>query len=320
MSYTQLTREQRYQIYALMKANHTQTEIAAIIKVHKATVSRELGRNRGRRGYRPACAHRLASARQRASHRARISGQTWAVVEALLCCQWSPEQIGGRLRLEGHQTVSHERIYQHIRADKERGGTLHLHLRCRKERRKRYAKHSRRGQIEGRVGIEERPQIVAARGRVGDWEVDTIVGRRGRGALLTLVERKTKLVRLCWIERKGAEEVREASLLALGPLAAKVLTITSDNGGEFAHHALISKGLRARFYFARPHASWERGINENTNGLLRQYFPKQADFALITQAEVEGAMQRLNNRPRKRLGFRTPNEVFYKRRPVALLS
>lgn len=138
--------------------------------------------------------------------------------------------------------------------------------------------------------------------------------------MLTLVERKTKLVRLCWVECKGAEEVAQASLVALGPLAERVLTITSDNGGEFAHHGRISQGLGARFYFARPHASWERGVNENTNGLLRQYFPKQADFAMITEAEVERAMERLNERPRKTLGFRTPNEVFYKRRPVALLS
>jgi IS30 family transposase len=234
--------------------------------------------------------------------------------------QWSPQQISGRLKLEGLASVSHERIYQYVWADKQCGGNLHLHLRCRRERRKRYGKHSRRGQIEGRVGIEQRPRIVAAKRRVGDWEADTIVGRRGRGALLTLVERKTKLVRLCWVERKGAEEVARASLEALGELAEKVHTITSDNGGEFAHHAKISQGLGARFYFAWPHASWERGVNENTNGLLRQYFPKEADFARITEAEVEQVMERLNERPRKTLGFRTPNEVFYKRRLVALHS
>lgn len=162
--------------------------------------------------------------------------------------------------------MSHERIYRHVYADKHAGGTLHLHLRCRRERRKRYGKHSRRGQIAGRVGIEERPAVVDARRRIGDWEADTIVGRRGRGTILSLVERKSKLVRLCWVARKGAEEVAEASLAALGPLADKVLTLTSDNGGEFAHHARIAEGLGARFYFARPHASWERGVNENTNG------------------------------------------------------
>ena len=318
MSYTQLTREQRYQIYALKKAGHSQTETAAIVGVHKSTVSRELRRNRGRRGYRPGRAHESAAARRRAAHRPRISEQTWAVVESLLRRQWSPEQIAGRLKLERREAVSHERIYQHVRADKRAGGTLHLHLRCRRERRKRYGQHSRRGQIAGRVGIEQRPGVVAAKRRVGDWEADTIVGRRGRGALLSLVERKSKLVRLCWVERKGAEEVARSCLTVLSPLAERVLTLTSDNGGEFAHHARIAQGLGADFYFARPHASWERGVNENTNGLLRQYFPKQADFATITQAEVESVMERLNDRPRKTLGYRTPNEVFYKRRPVAL--
>lgn len=303
-----------------MKAGYTQTERAAIVGVHKSTIWRELLRNRGQRAYRPGQAHQLAQARQRAAHHGRISEQTWAMVESLLRREWSPEQISGRLKLERRAAVSHERIYQHIYADKRAGGTLHLHLRWQRERRKRYGKHSRRGQIEGRVGIEARPAVVDARRRVGEWEADTIVGRRGRGALLSLVERKSKLVRHCWVERKGAEEVTQASLVALEPLAEKVLTITSDNGGEFAHHGRIAQGLGARFYFARPHAGWERGVNENTNGLLRQYFPKQADFAQITQAEVEGAMERLNNRPRKGLGYRTPNEVFYKRRPVALLT
>lgn len=320
MSYTQLTREQRYQIYALKKAGQTQTATAAILGVHKSSISRELRRNRGGRGYRPGRAHELAAARQRAAHRPRISAQTWATVEELLRRDWSPEQVAGRLRLEGREAVSHERIYRYVYADQRQGGTLHLHLRCQRQRRKRYGKQSRRGQIAGRVGIEERPRVVDARRRIGDWEADTLVGRRGRGALLSLVERKSKLVRLCWVERKGAEEVAAASLTILRPLAERVLTLTSDNGGEFAHHARISEGLGARFYFARPHASWERGVNENTNGLVRQYFSKRHDFSAITEAEVERVMERLNERPRKTLGYRTPNEVFYKRRPVALQS
>lgn len=320
MSYTQLTREQRYQIYALKKAGHTQSATAALVGVHKSTVSRELRRHRGGRGYRPGRAHELAQARRRATHRPRISEATWALVESLLRRDWSPDQIAGRLKVERQPAVSRERIYRHVRADKRAGGTLHLHLRCQRERRKRYGKHSRRGQIAGRVGIEARPAVVEARRRIGDWEADTIVGRRGRGAILSLVERKSKLVRLCWVERKGAEEVARASLTVLGPLSGKVLTITSDNGGEFAHHARIAAGLGADFYFARPHASWERGVNENTNGLVRQYFPKRADFAAITAAEVEQVVERLNERPRKTLGYRTPNEVFYKRQPVALQS
>jgi transposase, IS30 family len=320
MSYTQLTREQRYQIYALKKAGQTQTEMAAIVGVHKSSISRELRRNRGGRGYRPGRAQELAEARRNSAHRPRISEATWAFIESLLRRDWSPEQIAGRLKLEGRAAVSHERIYQYVYAEKRAGGTLHLHLRCQRQRRKRYGKASRRGQIAGRVGIEQRPGVVDAKRRLGDWEADTIVGRRGRGAILSLVERKSKLLRLWWVERKGAEEVARASLTVLRPLAERVLTITSDNGGEFAHHARIARGLGADFYFARPHASWERGVNENTNGLVRQYFPKRHDFTTITRAEVEQVMDKLNERPRKTLGYRTPNEVFYKRRPVALLS
>jgi IS30 family transposase len=318
MSYTQLTREQRYQIYALMKAGLDQTRTAEIVGCHKSTVSRELARNRGRRGYRPKQAHELTQARPRAAYRPRIAARTWARIEALLRRQWSPEQVAGRLKLERQPTASHERIYQHIYADKRRGGTLHLCLRCRRVRRKRYGKHSRRGQITNRVGIEARPAVVDARRRLGDWEADTIIGAGQRCAIVSLTERKSKLVRLCKLGRKTAGEVARASLALLSPLAEKVHTITSDNGGEFAHHELIAQGLGARFYFAHPYASWERGLNENTNGLMRQYFPKKHDFTTITEAEVEHVTQRLNNRPRKTLGFRTPNEVFFKRRSVAL--
>jgi transposase, IS30 family len=318
MSYTQLTREQRYQIYALMKAGHNQTRIAEIVGCHKSTVSRELSRNRGGRGYRPKQAHELAAARHLAAYRPRITEATWALVESLLRKQWSPEQIAGRLKLEGRAAVSHETIYQHVYADKRAGGTLHRHLRCRRVRRKRYGTRSRRGQIPNRTGIEARPSVVDARARIGDWEADTIVGAGHRGSLLSLTERKSKLVRLRLLGVKSAEEVTRASLALLGPLSAKVHTITSDNGGEFAHHEQIAEGLGARFYFAHPYASWERGLNENTNGLVRQYFPKEHDFTAVTQAEVERVVERLNNRPRKTLGFRTPNEVFFKQRSVAL--
>jgi IS30 family transposase len=318
MSYTQLTREQRYQIYALMKAGHSQTRTAEIVRCHRSTISRELSRNRGGRGYRPKQAHELATSRHLSAYRPRISDQTWASVRQLLRQQWSPEQIAGRLKLEGQPSVSHERIYQHVYADKLRGGTLHRHLRCRRVRRKRYGTNSRRGQIPNRVSIEARPKVVDARRRFGDWEADTIIGAGHHCAIVSLTERKSKLVRLCKVGGKTAEEVARASLALLSPLSAKVHTITSDNGREFAHHERIAAGLGARFYFAHPYSSWERGLNENTNGLVRQYFPKKHDFTTVTDAEVERVMGRLNNRPRKTLGFRTPNEVFFKQRPVAL--
>ncbi|MGH9902305.1 MAG: IS30 family transposase, partial [Pyrinomonadaceae bacterium] len=193
MSYTQLTREQRYQIYALLKAGQSQTRMAAIIGCHKSTISREVRRNRGPRGYRPRQAHELSTARHLAAYRPRITEVRWALVASLLRREWSPEQISGRLKLEQQPVVSHERICQYVYADKRRGGTLHEHLRCRKVRRKRYGTHSRRGQIPNRVRIDKRPQVVAAKRRVGDWEADTIIGLRHRQAIVSLTERKTKL-------------------------------------------------------------------------------------------------------------------------------
>ena len=196
----------------MKKANHNRTEIASIIGVHKSTVGRALSRNRGQRGYRPKQAHQLAAARHLAAYRPRMSAETWARIEKLLRWQWSPEQITGRLRLEHQPAVSHETIYQHLSADNRRGGTLHLCLRSQKKRRQRYGRHSRRGQIPHRVSIEARPAVVAAKRRVGDWEADTIVGAAHRGALLSLVARKSKLVRLCKVERQTAESVAAAGL------------------------------------------------------------------------------------------------------------
>ena len=318
MNYKQLTQEQRYQISALIKAGHNQTQIAAIIGVHKASISREFARNRGRRGYRPKQSHQRCLARRRAKAHARITPATWKQVRRLLRKQWSPAQIAGRLRLEGQERVSHERIYQYIYADKARGGTLFRHLRCRKVRRKRYGRYDRRGQLPGRRSISHRPQVVATKRRRGDWEADTNIGRAHRGAIVSLVERKSKLTRLAKVSHKTAELVGRAIRAQLGPLI--VHTITSDNGREFAEHEQMAAHLKADFYFAHPYASWERGLNENTNGLVRQYFPKKSDFSKIRERDVERVVERLNNRPRKTLGYKTPNEVYFKRPLVALTS
>jgi transposase, IS30 family len=320
LSYTQLTREQRYQIYALKKADHNQAEMASIIGVHKSTISRELSRNCGQRSYRPRQAQELTAARKLSARRARIEPATWVLIESLLRQQWSPEQISGRLKLEQNQSVSHERIYQHIYRDKQQGGTLHLNLRCQKKRRKRYGSRDRRGRIPNQVSIEERPPIVQEKRRIGDWEADTIIGRHHRQAILSLVERRSKLTRLKKVERNTADLVTGASLALLGELAEGVHTITSDNGREFAGHDEIAHGLQAKFYFAHPYSSWERGLNENTNGLVRQYFPKKHDFSKITEKQLDRVVERLNNRPRKTLGYKTPNEVFFKRPLVALTT
>ena len=320
MNYSQLTRERRYQIYALKKAGQNQTQIALVIGCHKSTISRELRRNCGEKGYRPHQADEMAFDRQCDAYRSRIAWQTWQQVEQLLRQDWSPEQIAGRLKLEQQPTVSHECIYLYVYAEKRRGGTLHQHLRSQKQQRKRYSGYIRRGQIPNRISIEKRPKIVARKGRFGDWEADTIVGARHKGGLLSLVERKSKLIRLRKLATKSAAEMKDHSIALLAPLATRVHTITVDNGKEFCDHELIAAALQAHIYFAHPYASWERGLNENTNGLVRQYFPKKYHFASITDKDVQQVEDLLNDRPRKTLGYRTPNEVFFKQRSVALPS
>jgi len=320
MSYRQLAREQRYQIYVLIKAGHNQSQIAAHVGCHKSTISRELRRNCGLKGYRPYQANEMAYDRQCEAYRSRIAWDTWQQVERLLRQDWSPEQIAGRLKLEKRSTVSHEWIYLYIYLDQRRGGTLHQHLRSQKKQRKRYSGYIRRGQIPNRTSIEKRPKIVDRKGRFGDWEGDTIVGARHKGGILSAVERKSKLTRLRKLASKAAAEMKDASIKLLGPLAAKVHTLTVDNGKEFCEHEEIAVGLQARIYFAHPYASWERGLNENTNGLVRQYFPKKYDFTTITDVALQHVEDRLNNRPRKTLGYRTPNEVFFKQRTMMVVN
>ena len=217
--------------------------------------------------------------------------------------------------------VSHEWIYRHVYADKRRGGDLHAHLRCRKRRRKRYGSNDRRGQIRGRIPIDERPGIVEERSRIGDWEADTVIGKPGGPVLVTLAERRTRYSAIAKAPDKSAQAVTDALLTALQPHADLVHTLTYDNGKEFAYHQTVAKGLDAQGYFAHPYHSWERGLNENTNGLIRQYLPKGTDFHSLTHAQVRSIMDRLNNRPRKCLGFKTPNQLFSGiNPPVALTS
>ena len=317
-TYTQLTQAQRYQIYALKKTKHTLAEIATVIGVHKSSVSRELKRNRGKRGYRPQQAQELAMERKQKAV-PRITAEVWTVVERLLRQDWSPEQISGRLKKEEGIRISHEWIYQYILADKQADGDLYKHLRCQKKRRKRYGKYDRRGKLPNCRSIEERPAIVSARKRLGDWETDTIIGRKHKQAMVTLTERKSRFTLLGKVSRRTARAVRKQVCRLLLPVKDKTHTLTSDHGKEFADHEQIAQTLELKFYFAHPYAAWERGTNENTNGLLRQYFPKKSDFHAISNQEIEQAMLRLNFRPRKSLRFKTPFEVFY-HSSVALTS
>ena len=317
MSYTQLTQYQRYQIYALLKREHNQTEIAQTIGVHKSTISRELKRNRGQRGYRPKQAHRKTINRRNWDHR-RIAPQTWGWIERKLREDWSPEQVTLWMRKYRKVSVSHEWIYQYIYANKRAGGDLHKHLRCQKKRRKRYGSTDRRGNLVDRVGIEQRPGVVDGRSRLGDWEADTVIGKKSPYALVTLVERKSRFTLVKKINHRTSEATRDAVVQMLKPFRLKILTITCDNGKEFAGHKEIAEELGANVYFAHPYSSWERGTNENTNGLLRQYFPKGSDFSKITDEKVQFVEKRLNSRPRKCLNVMSPEMVFFNFCDVAL--
>jgi IS30 family transposase len=310
-TYKQLTSGQRYQISALKRMGHSSTEIAKELEVHKSTILREVCRNTGERGYRPKQAHEKACERRaKATHKKRISAETWRVVQEKLRQDWSPEQVSGWLEKWQEIQISHEWIYQHILADQQAGGDLYTHLRCQKKRRKRYGKHDHRGKLPNRVSIEERPEAVEQRARLGDWEVDTLVGKGQRGALVSLVERKSRFTLMQLVDQRLADLVSQAMISLLSPLADWVHTITGDNGKEFANHAQIAEALQAAFYFVHPYSAWERGTNENTNGLIRQYFPKKTDFSKVTFQEVLAAANKLNQRPRKCLDFYTPFEVF----------
>ena len=307
MTYKHLSQAERYQIHALMKAGHDQSQIAKLLDRHKSTISRELSRNTGSRGYRPKQACEMSADRAQHSRNAPTV-EPWVreAACALLCIQWSPEQIASQL------PISHETVYQYVYADKAQGGTLWKHLRCQKQKRKRYASgRDRRGQIPNRRPLSERPLHIEARRQVGHWECDTVIGASHKGAVVTMVERKSGYALMAKVEKKTSELVSSAIVDKLQPMAARVKTLTFDNGKEFAGHAHIDQQLQSTAYFARPFASWERGSNENLNGLLRQYVPKKRAMSTVSDEEIRMIQNRLNNRPRKRLGFKTPAEVFH---------
>ncbi len=319
MSYNQLTLEQRYGIKAYMQTGLEFSKLATYLGVHRSTIYREVTRNHGSRGYRPHQASQKAIERKRnASKHIRFTSDLQDRVTKLLQEDLSPEQVSGYLSKQDNIQISHETIYQFIWAEKASGGTLYKHLRCSsKKNRKRYGGRDRRGQIPDRVSIEERPKIVEAKKRIGDWEVDTVIGKNHQGVLVTAVERKTKFTCIQKVQNKSSEEVTNALIKMLLPFKELVHTLTVDNGKEFSGHKEIAKTLETKIYFAHPYSSWERGINENTNGLIRQYFPKKTSFINIDKQQTRFVENRLNNRPRKTLQFNTPIELF-KNNSVAL--
>ena len=321
MSYTQLTHYERYQIYSLKKAGHSQKEMARLLGRSPSTISRELKRHTGLRGYRPAQAQRISdNRRSKALKHKKVTPEVYGQIVCLLRQELSPQQVVDYLMRWQKIELHHETIYQLVYADKAQGGDLYTHLRvAAKPYRKRYGHYDRRGKLKNRVSIEERPTIVDLRGRVGDWEGDTIIGKHRQSALLTLVDRKTLYTVIIRLNGKHANQLADKAIKYLKPIANRLKTLTLDNGLEFAEHQRIAKKLGVNIYFAHPYASWERGINENTNGLIRQYFPKQTDFNEVRDEEIQFVMDRLNNRPRATRGGKSPNELFLGQR-VDLLA
>ena len=314
MAYHQITHEERYTIWALRRQEKSVAEITRILGRHRSTIYRELRRNCGRADgfYRPLQAHGYARTRRSHSRRNfRLTSQDWDLVEALLKREdWSPEQIAGRMGLEGRLQISHETIYRHVWNDKRHGGLLHTHLRqATKQRRKRHGTYDSRGRLAGKRPIEERPAAADNRSRVGHWEADTVLGD-GKPCVLTLVERKTGYVEIGKLNARTAKELSHRTIQLIQRQPRPVNTITADNGTEFHGYAHVERATDARFYFATPHHAWERGTNENTNGLIRQYLPKRQSMASLTQYECNAIARKLNRRPRKRLEYKTPEESY----------
>ena len=318
MNYEQLNAEERSVLAMLRSLGLSRAEIARRMGRHRSTVGRELRRNSAPYdgGYRAERAHQRAHARRYRSRRnSQFEPVQWARIEALLQEEWSPEQVAGYLARRGEFSISHETIYRHVWRDWKKGGTLHRHLRgARKHCRKRYGTYDRRGRLAGKRMIGERPAVVERRRQLGHWEIDTMMGEslgESSDCILTLVERRTGYVLIGKLAARTAAEANRALLELLEQHPGRVRTITADNGTEFHWYEQIEAVNPVRFYFATPHHSWERGTNENTNGLIRQYLPKGESMAGVTQSQCDTIAAQLNHRPRKRHAYKTPHQCFH---------
>lgn len=315
-----LDRDARAQFSILMQQGHGMYACARILGVSPSTLYREKSRNRCEDGrYRVEKADRRARSRQRISRRNhRLEACQIGLIRHLLALYWSPEQISQGLRSRGVDMVCHETIYRFIHEDKLSGGDLWQYLRCsHKKRRKRHGTYDARGRLAGKRLIDERPESVNSRKEFGHWEGDTVVGR-GSSCILTLVERKSRLTLIGVLRNRTVDEVNRVATQLLRPLRHAVKTITFDNGTEFHGYKALEESLRITVYFAHPHHSWERGTNENTNGLIRQFIPKRTTMFGLTQQRCVDYMRYLNDRPRKVLGFKTPAQVLYEALGVAI--
>jgi IS30 family transposase len=314
MMYRQITSAERYTLVALRRLGLTQAAMARHLGRHPSTIARELQRNRDPWDgyYRPDNAQlRMVTRRSHSRRNRRFSDQDLQQVDRYLCQDWSPEQVAGYLRRTGQLSISHETIYQYIWTDKRQGGHLYTHLRgARKQRWKRYRSYDSRGRLPGKRAITERPASVETRRQLGHWEIDTMLGDGSHDCLMSLVERKTGYVVLGKLPARTTAALNRRTIALIRTQPRRVRTITADNGTEFHRYPQIERATGARFYFATPHHAWERGTNENTNGLIRQYVPKGQSMSQLTQHQCDAIARKLNQRPRKRLGYRTPEECY----------
>jgi IS30 family transposase len=315
MAYKHLTEEERSQIAQLKAARHGVREIGRRLGRSASTISREIARNRYPTdgSYKSWHAQRMYQGRRRRARQgSRLEVLEWMEVEALIRQDFSPEQVAGRLKLEGGLRISHETLYRYIWRDKQAGGTLYQHLRgARKQRRKGYGNYDSRGRLAGNRRIEDRPAEAEGRTEIGHWEVDTVHGQ-GRGSIATIVDRKTGYVLIGKLTARTASATNARLRMLMAKHPESFTTITADNGCEFHAYRDLEEETSVEFYFANPYHSWERGTNENTNGLIRQYLPKGCSMDDLSQARCNAIARKLNERPRKRHGFRTPAELFEK--------
>jgi len=320
MSYKHLTLQERYQINAYNRYAK-QKDIAKMIGVHPSTVSRELKKGRGKLtgNYFPNASDNRAKEMQKEKSRQanlKLTEETIEKIKKYLKKEYSPEQISATLEKKYKIDISYVTIYKFIHEEKLQRGTLHTYLRHQGRRRAKYGQ-GRKNRIPDRVSIEKRPTIVDKKIRVGDFEADTIIGKGRQGAIVTIVDRKSMYLKISIPVTKRANIVANEIVRLLGKYKRKVHTITTDNGLEFAAHKTVSKKLKCDYYFCHPYSSWERGLNENINGLIRQYIPKGSSFANLTAKDIQKIENRLNHRPRKTLGWRTPYEVFHEHLKVS---
>lgn len=310
-----LTKEQRYQIKAYLNCGKSKTYIANELKVDKSTIYREIKRNSTKRGsYNPDFAHELCSERKErfASNRKFTPSIEKYVRGKIEQEQWSPEQIVGYCKTQNIPIVSHERIYAYVREDKKQGGNLFKHLRHQLKHRKRPVS-GKQNTIKDRVSIDLRSDIINNKMRFGDWEIDLIIGKDRKGAIVTIVERTTAFFLMRKLPfGKNAQELAKIVIEMLLPYKDFTHSITSDNGKEFAAHKKISKKLLTEFFFAHPYSSWERGLSEYTNKLVRQYIPKKSIFSMYNEQEIKEIQHKINRRPRKNLNYDNPKNLFYK--------